>query len=174
MMLRHPSTWIKILQTYAENEDNNYHAENAVLLAKALGSPPAAVAELEEQVLKCRRGEGLSAEDISRRAELTKGHYHEACARRDAVPDTWTVRLMDNLARYWQRNKKDPVRILSDAYSCDDGRDLAGWRESIEAGYDYECEKLKTLEDEGILGWWFTLDSESKARLTRCISKGGA
>ena len=163
--------WAKILQTYAENEDNNYHAENAVLLAKALGSPPEVIAELEAQVAKQRRGEGLSAEDISRRAELTKGHYQEACAFPSTERGMWFMR---RLTRYWQRNKKDPVRILSDAYSCDNGHDLAGWRDSIEAGYDYECGKLKNLEDGGILDWWFTLDLESAQRLTRAVLKGGA
>ena len=160
--------WAKILQTYAENEDNNFHAENAVLLAKALGSPPAVVAELKAQVDKQRRGEGLSAEDISRRAELTKGHYQEACARRDVQDGAW---FLAHLVLYWKRFKSDPVRILSHAYSCEGGHNLAGWRDSIEAGYDYECEKLKTLEDEGILGWWFTLDNGSRERLTRRILK---
>lgn len=77
-------SWDDIFSKYDKNEDINAHAENAVLLAEALGKPASNIKALKDLLARRDRNNGLDSDDIRQRAKLTEGHYKEAKKRAKA------------------------------------------------------------------------------------------
>jgi len=117
-----------LMQLYKDNEHNNYHSENNLLLAKAFGTPKEV--NMVELIIKKNQKQGYtSPEDnewmylnINKKyyKELVKGSLGEAFkennspgARRDARLKRKNAYLQKTMAKYRQASKMgmDPARV---------------------------------------------------------------
>jgi hypothetical protein len=84
----------KIFEEYEENEDNNYHSENVVLLAKHFGS--AEDLKLAKSILKKHESEGSISEELyKQRYELDKKLYPKLIASKNKMAKGGKVKERD-------------------------------------------------------------------------------
>ena len=98
----------KIFEEYEENEDNNYHSENVVLLAKNFGG--AEDLKLAKSILKKHESEGSLSEELNKqRSDLSKKLYPKLIASKNKMAKGGTIKEGDIFGNY-SITKYSPIK----------------------------------------------------------------